>query len=141
MLGIDLFETSAAASGVGGNTVQALAATRRIEMGALLGNAARTMESIDAEYERQRHAAALQAHFNIAAAVAEIEAAEGNVFDMLGNALLTFGAFKSTGVFDKTVQLGSHPMAGKYQGPYTDSIPPGPGVGGPGPLKGAAGYY
>lgn len=101
LLGIDLFEASAAASGVSGRSIAAHAATRQIQMGEILNSAARTMESLDAEYDRQRNAALLQAHFAIANGVAEIEALEGNLFDIATNAILTFGAFKKTGVFDK----------------------------------------
>lgn len=143
LLGIDLFEASAAASGVGGNSVQAIKATRSIELGELMAESTRQMESIDAEYERQRSAAAIQAHFNIANALNEIEAAEGNLFDLAAGALLTFGAFKSTGVFDKTVKLGGvskSPLAGTYKGGgYYDSVPPGPTYS-QGPTKGAWGY-
>lgn len=138
LLGIDLFETSAGASGVGGNTVRALVATRSIEMGELMNNATRTMESVDAEYERQHTAAALQTHFNIANAVNEIEQQEGNFFDTLGSALITFGAFDSTGVFDKTVKIGA--LAGTYKGgSFYDSLPPGPTYS-QGPSKGTWGY-
>lgn len=100
-LGLNLFRASAFASGVQGNTVNAISRTKLIQEGEVRAQLAQQFKNIDANYDRQSRALALQTKINLTNAAVSAKAQMTSIFDVVAGLGATAGSLYQIGAFDK----------------------------------------